>query len=59
MASGTHPWSGCKSFGDLMKKMEKKELPKIPRDLSDKCKGFIRRCLIYDKENRPSAKELL
>ena len=42
-----------------MDKMEKRIIPEIPDELSEKCTNFIKRCLVYDKDKRPSAQELL
>jgi len=56
MASGIHPWKSCSKIGDLWDKMHNKELPYIPKDLSNECVTFIKRCLQYDKNKRPSAK---
>ena len=53
LSTGKHPWSDVTDITELFKKIEKQELPNIPSHLSQKCKDFIKRCLIYDKKSRP------
>ncbi len=51
--------ANCTRLIDLIHKIYNKELPKIPKYLSNECKNFIKRCLQYDENKRPSAKDML
>jgi len=53
------PWPGIKNIGDLINKIVQKEVPVIPEHLSAVAQDFIRQCLQYDKDKRPSAQKLL
>ena len=59
LASAQHPWHGIRDVVHLIQKLEMRELPEIPETLSDVAKDFIRQCLVYDKERRPTASQLL
>ena len=59
LATAKNPWENVKSLGELFSIYQKKEIPEIPDHLSDKCKNFIKRCLIYDHLQRPTSQELL
>ena len=57
MATGMPPWNktNCANLVVLINKIHEQEVPEIPEKLSEKCKAFLRRCLVYDMELRPSA----
>ena len=59
LASGKKPWNELTNLMQMMQKMDSKELPKIPSHLSPVAQDFIRKCLNYDKEMRPTAMQLL
>mmetsp|Transcript_15490 Transcript_15490/g.20983 ORF Transcript_15490/g.20983 Transcript_15490/m.20983 type:complete len:112 (+) Transcript_15490:2209-2544(+) len=59
LASARHPWHGIRDLYHLIQKLEQQELPDIPASLSPVAKDFIRKCLIYEKDQRPTALELL
>lgn len=59
LATANHPWADVKEIGQLLDKICKSEIPSIPSSLSDECQDFIRQCLQYDKDKRPSAEKLL
>lgn len=55
LATGMHPWPDIKDLGDLFSNLENEKLPEIPEHLSADCKDFIKQCLTFDKNKRPSA----
>ena len=59
LATAKHPWHGIRDVVHLIQKLELNELPDIPESLSAVAKDFIKKCLVYDKETRPTALELL
>ena len=59
LASAQHPWHGVRDLYHLIQKLEAQELPAIPESLSGDAKDFIRKCLTYEKEQRPTAQELM
>jgi len=59
LASARHPWHGIRDLYHLIQKLEMNELPEIPQSLSADAQDFIRKCLIYEKDKRPTALELM
>ena len=59
LASARHPWHGIRDLYHLIQKLEMQELPDIPESLSPTAKDFIRKCLNYEKDQRPTAVELM
>jgi serine/threonine protein kinase len=49
LASAQHPWNGIKDLSQLIEELERQNIPKIPDNLSETAKDFIRKCLIYEK----------
>uniref|UniRef100_A0A7C9A5Q9 Mitogen-activated protein kinase kinase kinase n=1 Tax=Opuntia streptacantha TaxID=393608 RepID=A0A7C9A5Q9_OPUST len=59
MATARPPWSQYEGVAALFKIGNSKELPAIPRHLSDEGKDFVRQCLQRDPLKRPTAVQLL
>lgn len=59
LASAQHPWHGIRDLYHLIQKLEQRELPDIPASLSATAQDFIKKCLVYEKENRWTAAQLL
>ena len=59
LASAQHPWPDLKDLSDLFNKIQNCEVPQIPKDLSAEAQDFLRQCLQYDKDSRPSAQILM
>ncbi|KAL3690467.1 hypothetical protein R1sor_016776 [Riccia sorocarpa] len=55
---GKPPWSGAEGFSWFFNLL-KRELPPLPPHLSPGCVDFIRSCLRFKPEDRPTASELL
>ncbi|CAM6086087.1 unnamed protein product [Calypogeia fissa] len=58
MADGQPPWSFLQGFSFFFK-LNKGELPPIPQHLSQSCQDFIKQCLQFRPEDRPTASQLL
>lgn len=58
LSCGLSVWWLCGQFSFFFK-LNKGELPPIPQHLSQSCKDFIKRCLQFRPEDRPTASELL
>lgn len=58
LADGKPPWSDLKGFAFYFK-VKNKELPPMPEHLSTDGRDFIRSCLQFHPEDRPTASELL
>ncbi|BBN20169.1 protein MpMAPKKK25 [Marchantia polymorpha subsp. ruderalis] len=58
MADGKPPWSGTTGFSWFFL-LFKGELPPIPQHLSPACVDFIKKCLQFKPEDRPTASDLL
>lgn len=59
LATACKPWPDIQDLGHLFSLILNKETPPIPDHLSRDAQEFIRACLQYDKNDRPSAQELL
>ncbi|GAA0147972.1 non-receptor serine/threonine protein kinase [Lithospermum erythrorhizon] len=59
MATSKPPWSQYEGVAAIFKIGNGKELPEIPKHLSDDGKDFIRQCLQRNPFQRPSAANLL
>jgi serine/threonine protein kinase len=59
MASGTNPWHGYNQIAACFMIGESGKIPEIPEHLSPLCQDFLRKCLIRDKNMRPSSHEML
>lgn len=59
MATGKPPWCEFEGIAAVFKIGNSKEIPLIPKFLSEDGKTFLRSCLQRDPHNRPTATQLL
>lgn len=63
MLTGEPPWGkkleGGNAVLNLQRALEAKEVPEIPKHVSDDCRKFIARCLTHNYKQRPYAHDLL
>ena len=59
MYQGEPPYNDKKeAFGVFNAICKKKELPKIPEDMSDSLKDLVKKCLVFEPEKRANVYEL-
>lgn len=59
LATAAKPWPDIRDLGHLFSLILNKETPPVPDYLSADARDFIKSCLQHDKNDRPSAQELL
>ena len=59
LATAGKPWPEIKDLGELFNKIVNGDRPSIPAHLSADCQDFIAQCLTHNKDERPSASDLL
>jgi len=55
LSTANHPWPEIKDLASLFEKLTSCEMPVLPDKLSAEARDFIKQCLQYDKDRRPSA----